>query len=129
MPADTLTKLRAQRTKLRNKAALILFGRAVYSTLAATSIAIGFFTGIQIGRGNFDTATFATGVAGLFSLVCSLLALTLMRRRGLLRQMRALQAEVDDLADRNWELREAEERACGFFVALCVLFVRRVCLG
>ena len=125
MPADTRTKLRAQRTKLRNKAALILFGRAVYSTLAATSIAIGFFTGIQIGRGNFDTATFATGVAGLFSLVCSLLALTLMRRRGLLRQLRELQKEVDELADKNWELREAEERARGLIEAQGDLIVRR----
>ena len=105
MPADTRARLRAQRTKLRSKAALILFGRAVFTTLAVASTAIGFFTGIQIGRGNFDTASFATGVAGLFSLVCSLLALTLMRRRGLLRQLRTLQAEVDELADRNWELR------------------------
>src|SRR6185312_11609779 len=109
MPADTRSRLRAQRTKLRNKAALILFGRAVYSTLAVTSIAIGFFTGVQIGRGNFDLANFATGVAGLFSLVCALLALMLMRRRSLLRRMRDLQAEVDALADKNWELREAEE--------------------
>ena len=69
MPVDTRARLRTQRTRLRNKAALILFGRAVYSTLAVTSIAIGFFTGIQIGRGNFDTASFASGVAGLFSLV------------------------------------------------------------
>ncbi|MGN6573701.1 MAG: ATP-binding protein [Pseudolabrys sp.] len=125
MPADTQTRLRAQRTKLRNKAALLLFGRTVYSTLAVTSIAIGFFTGIQIGRGNFDTASFATGVAGLFSLVCSLLALTLMRRRGLLRQLRALQVEVDELADRNWELREAEERARGLIEAQGDLIVRR----
>jgi len=129
MPADTRTRLRAQRTKLRNKAALILFGRAVYSTLAVTSIAIGFFTGIQIGRGNFDTASFATGVAGLFSLVCALLALTLMRRRGLLRQLRALQKEVDELADKNWELREAEERARGLIEAQGDLIVRRDSTG
>ena len=129
MPADTRTRLRAQRTKLRNKAALILFGRAVYSTLAVTSIAIGFFTGIQIGRGNFDTASFATGVAGLFSLVCALLALMLMRRRGLLRRMRELQAELDALADKNWELREAEERARGLIEAQGDLIVRRDAAG
>jgi PAS domain S-box-containing protein len=129
MPADTRTKLRAQRTKLRNRAALILFGRTVFSTLAVCSTAVGFFTGIQIGRGNFDLANFATGVAGLFSLVCALLALMLMRRRGLLRQIRELRTEVDELADKNWELREAEERARGLIEAQGDLIVRRDSAG
>jgi len=129
MPADTRTRLRAQRTKLRNRAALILFGRAAYTTLSVVSIAIGFFTGIRIGRGNFDPINFATGVAGLLSFACAMLALMVMRRRGSLRQIRELQVEVDELADRNWELREAEERARGLIEAQGDLIVRRDSAG
>jgi len=125
MPVDTRTRLRAQRVKLRNRAALILFGRAAFTTLSVLSVAIGFFTGIQIGRGNFDAGNYATGVGALFAVACAMLALMLMRRRGLLRQLRALQIEVDDLTDRNWELREAEERARGLIEAQGDLIVRR----
>jgi PAS domain S-box-containing protein len=125
MHADTRTHMRAQRTRFRNKAALVLFGRAVFSTLAVVSTTIGFFTGIQIGRGNFDAANFATGVAALFAVACAMLAFMLMRRRSLLRQLRALQSEVDEFADRNWELREAEERARGLIDAQGDLIVRR----
>ncbi len=43
--------------------------------------------------------------------------------------MSALQIEVDELADRNWELREAEERARGLIEAQGDLIVRRDSAG
>ena len=35
----------------------------------------------------------------------------LMRRRAAKEKLRALQPRYEELSDRNWELREAEERA------------------
>jgi PAS domain S-box-containing protein len=58
-----------------------------------------------------------------------MLVLMLMRRRGSLRQIHELQVEVDELADRNWELREAEERARGLIEAQGDLIVRRDSAG
>jgi len=129
MPVDTRANLRTQRNRLRNRAALILFGRAAFTTMSVVSVAIGFFTGIQIGRGNFDAGNYAIGVGALFAVACSMLALMLIRRRSLLRRMSALQIEADDLADRNWELREAEERARGLIEAQGDLIVRRDSAG
>ena len=129
MPVDTRARLRTQRTRLRNKAALILFGRAAFTTMSVVSVAVGFFAGIEIGRGNFDAGNYAVGVGALFAVACAMLALMLMRRRSLLRRLSALQAEVDDLADRNWELREAEERARGLIEAQGDLIVRRDSAG
>src|SRR6185437_12467700 len=65
----------------------------------------------------------------LFAVACSMLALMLIRRRSLLRRLSALQIEADDLADRNWELREAEERARGLIEAQGDLIVRRDSAG
>jgi PAS domain S-box-containing protein len=129
MQADTKTRIRAARTKLRGKAALLLFGRSVVATLATISIALGFFAGIQLQRGEFDPSSFATGVAALFSAACSALAWLLIRRRGLTARLKELERRADELADRNWELREAEERARSLLEAQGDLIVRRNARG
>jgi PAS domain S-box-containing protein len=129
MQVDTQTRIRAARNKLRGKAALLLFGRSVVATLATVSAALGFFAGIQLQRGAFDPSSFATGVAALFSAACSALAWLLMRQRTLIAKLKDLERSLDDFIDRNWELREAEERARSLLEAQGDLIVRRNAQG
>jgi len=115
----------AVRRRQRNRAALVLFGRAVVSTLAVLSGALGFLTGIQMQSGSYDPYAYATGVGALFAAACAVIAFGLTRRRAGVEKIRALEARVDELTDRNWELREAEERARSLLEAQGDLIVRR----
>ena len=49
----------------------------------------------------------------------------LMRQRAHKAKLRALEARIEELSDRNWELREAEERARSLLEAQGDLIVRR----
>ena len=71
----------AIRRRTRNRAALVLFGRAVVTTLAIVSGALGFLTGIRMSADNYDPRAYATGVAALFAAACAVIAFMLMRRR------------------------------------------------
>ena len=115
----------AVRRRQRNRAALVLFGRAVVTTLAVVSGALGFLTGIQMQSDSYDPYAYATGVGALFAAACAVIAFGLMRRRAGVEKIRALEARVDELTDRNWELREAEERARSLLEAQGDLIVRR----
>src|SRR5665647_2802006 len=101
------------RTSARNKAALLLFGRTVVITLSIVSAALGFMAGIRIqsANGNYEPYAFATGVGALFAAACAVIAFLLMRRRIVAERLRTLEVRFEELSDRNWELREAEERA------------------
>jgi len=115
----------AIRRSTRNRAALVLFGRAVVTTLAVISGALGFFTGIEMQRGSYDPYAYATGVGALFAASCAVIAFGLTRRRAGVERIRALESRVDELTDRNWELREAEERARSLLEAQGDVIVRR----
>jgi PAS domain S-box-containing protein len=113
----------------RNKAALLLFGRAFLTTAGVIWGAIGFIAGIIIQRPNFDPYDYATGVGALFAIACATIALLLRGRRARKRKIRALEAELEELSDHNWELREAEERARSLLEAQGDLIVRRDAQG
>ncbi len=113
----------------RNKAALLLFGRAFLTTAGIIWGAIGFIAGIIIQRPNFDPYDYATGVGALFAVACATIALLLRGRRNRKRKIRELEAELEELSDRNWELREAEERARSLLEAQGDLIVRRDAQG
>jgi len=115
----------AIRRRTRNRASLLLFGRAIVTTLGVVSGALGFLTGIRMSADNYDPAAYATGVAALFAAACAVIAFLLMRRRLMIDKTRRLQAQVEELNDRNWELREAEERAHSLLQAQGDLIVRR----
>jgi PAS domain S-box-containing protein len=115
----------AIRRASRNRAALVLFGRAVMSTLAVVSAGLGFFTGIQMQSDTYDPYAYATGVGALFAAACAIIAFMLTRRRLGAAKIRALAARVEDLSDRNWELREAEERARSLLESQGDLILRR----
>ena len=95
-------------------------------------LVIGFSLGLgftsQISPDNqkaYNPHLFAIGLAGLLAIAFILIAVLLYRRRKLRRALRQLEAQVEELSDRNFELREAEQRAIGFLEAQGDLIVRR----
>jgi len=96
------------RKRARNKAALVLFGRAVVSTMAVVSGWLGFLTGVRLQSSNYDPYAYATGVGALFAAACAFIAYMLMRQRAYAENMRGLQTRIEELSDDNWELREVE---------------------
>jgi PAS domain S-box-containing protein len=119
----------AFRKRKRNRAALVLFGRAVMTTLAVVSGTLGFLAGARMQSASYDPYAYATGAGALFAAACAVIAFLLMRRRVMKERLRQLESRVEDLSDRNWELREAEERARSLLEAQGDLIVRRDALG
>ena len=100
--------VRQTRNRARNKAALVLFGRAAVATMALVSGWLGFIAGIRLQSSNNDPYAFAMGVGALFAAACAVIAFMLMRQRAHKAKVRALEARIDELSDENWELREVE---------------------
>lgn len=117
------------RTRARNRRALVLFGRAVMVTLAVVSGALGFLAGIRFQSGTYDPNAYATGAATLFAIACAAIAVLLARRRTLRSRLRRAEARIEELSDRMWELREAEEHARSLLEAQGDLIVRRDAQG
>src|SRR6185437_10063370 len=99
------------RKRARDKAALVLFGRAVVATMTVISGWLGFLTGIRLQSSHFDPYSYATGVGALFAAACAVIAFMLMRQRAHVDKMRALEARIEELSDDNWELHEIEVSA------------------
>ena len=105
--------MQSARKRARNTASLILFGRAVVSTMAAVSGWLGFLAGIQLQKSNYDPYAYATGVGALFAATCAIIAFMLMRQRSHNDKVRSLEARIEELSDDNWELHEIEVSALG----------------
>ncbi|MEN3376544.1 MAG: hypothetical protein V7604_1899 [Hyphomicrobiales bacterium] len=72
------------------------------------------------------TAYLAATIAGAFIVVaCGALALLTRRNRMLATKLARLEEQIEDLGDRNWELKEATERSRSFLEALGDVIVRR----
>src|SRR5450830_443633 len=99
------------RKRARNKAALVLFGRAVVSTMAVVSGWLGFLTGIRLQSSTYDPYAYGTGVGALFAAACAIIAFMLMRQRTHADKVRALETRIEELSDDNWELHEVEMNA------------------
>jgi signal transduction histidine kinase/DNA-binding response OmpR family regulator len=67
----------------------------------------------------------ATTAGGLIIAACGALALLTRRNRILTAELARIEEQVEDLGDRNWELREAAERSRSFLEALGDVIVRR----
>jgi PAS domain S-box-containing protein len=124
--ASTVSEIR---NRTRNKRALVLFGRAAVTTLAVVSGGLGFLTGVRFQGDTYDPNAYATGASALFAAACTVIAFMLMRRRAMRTKLRKVVAENEELMDRNWELREAEERARSLLDAQGDLIVRRDAKG
>ena len=73
----------------------------------------------------YDPHAFAIGASFLFALACVALATLSMRLRLMRRKLRKIALHNEALADRNWELQEAEQRARSLFESQGDLIVLR----
>jgi PAS domain S-box-containing protein len=122
---STAKRVSALRKSSRNTRSLVLFGRTVVITLSVISGGLGFLAGVRMQDGVYDPHAYAIGAGALFAAAMAFIAFQLMRRRVNKQKMQRLEARVEELSDRNWELREAEERARSLLEAQGDLIVRR----
>jgi PAS domain S-box-containing protein len=122
---STAKRISALRTSSRNTRSLVLFGRTVVVTLSVISGSLGFLAGARMRDGAYDPHAYAIGAGSLFAAAMAVIAFLLVRRRIHKQKLRVLEARVEELSDRNWELREAEERSRSLLEAQGDLIVRR----
>jgi PAS domain S-box-containing protein len=87
--------------------------------------AYGFVAGSRPENSGYDPNTFAIGVSFLFALACVALASLSYRLRLMRQRLRKIALHSETLADRNWELQEAEQRARSLFESQGDLIVLR----
>jgi PAS domain S-box-containing protein len=83
----------------------------------------GFIAGSR--SEDYDPQNFAIVASFLFALACVALAIMSARLRWIRKRLRKLALHNEALADRNWELKEAEERARTLFESQGDLIVLR----
>ncbi len=87
--------------------------------------AYGFITGSRSENSGYDPHNFAIGVAFLFAIACVALAALSVRIRLMRKKLRKIALHNEAMADRNWELQEAEQRARLLFESQGDLIVLR----
>src|SRR6516164_10675286 len=92
---------------------------------AAFGGAYGFIAGSRSDQSGYDPNAFAIGASFLFALACLGLATLSIRLRFLNKRVRKIALHNEALADRNWELQEAEQRARSLFESQGDLIVMR----
>jgi signal transduction histidine kinase/CheY-like chemotaxis protein len=102
---------------------LSLIVRAIVITTMSFAVAFGFLSGTT--GANYDPYLFAIGVATLFGASCGAMGILISRIRQMKAELRRLEAHLEEAADRNWEISEAQERAKSFFEAQGDVIVRR----
>ena len=117
-------KLRLRRFSRRHP--WIIFSVRSFTIFSATfGGAYGFIAGSRSESSGYDPNAFAIGASFLFALACVALATLSMRLRFLHKRLRRIALHNESLVDRNWELKEAEERARSLFEAQGDLIVLR----
>ena len=99
--------------------------RAIVLTVTSFAIAFGFLSGTMADSAHYDPQAFAVGTAALFGAACGALGILVSRIRQMKRELHWLETRLDEAEDRNWETREAQERAKSFFEAQGDVIVRR----
>ncbi len=92
---------------------------------AAFGGAYGFIAGSRSENSGYEAHAFAIGASFLFAVACVALATLSIRLRWMRKKMRMIALHNEALADRNWELKEAEERARSLFESQGDLIVLR----
>ncbi|MDB5520578.1 MAG: sensor histidine kinase [Tardiphaga sp.] len=103
--------------------------RAYVIFSAAFGGAYGFMSGSRSPNSGYDPHAFAIGASLLFALACAALAALSMRLRVINRRLRVMAVHNEALVDRNWELKEAEDRARSLFESQGDLIVLRAADG
>jgi PAS domain S-box-containing protein len=103
-------KLRIRRFTRRHPW-LVFAVRSFMIFSAAFGGAYGFIAGSRPEISGYDPNAFAIGIAFLFAIACMALASLSFRLRFMRQKLRKLALHNEALADRNWELQEAEQHA------------------
>ncbi|MFT4120987.1 ATP-binding protein [Bradyrhizobium sp.] len=107
-------KVRMRRFRRRYpKTAFAIRSFMIFS--ATFGAAYGFVSGSRSENSGYDPNAFAIGASFLFAIACLGLATLSMRLRFVNKRLRTLATHNEALIDRNWELKEAEERARSLF--------------
>jgi len=110
---------------LFSRQAILYVLRAAVILSMSFAMAFGFLAGSSGPWANYDPYLFAVGTSALFGAACGAIALLVASRLALRAQLRAAAERIEELADRNWELKEIEERAKSFLEAQGDVIVRR----
>jgi hypothetical protein len=94
------------------------YGRRILSVVVRAAVLLSMSFGIGFGVlaamrspvGAYDPHAFALGLAALFGAACGAIGLLFSRTRKLKHDLLELQVSAEELADRNWELKESEDR-------------------
>lgn len=109
-------RIKVRMRRFRRRHPRIAFAIRSFMIFSATfGGAYGFITGSRTENSGYDPNAFAIGASFLFALACLGLATLSMRLRFVNKRLRTLAAHNEALIDRNWELKEAEERARSLF--------------
>ncbi len=92
---------------------------------AAFGGAYGFIDGSRSEKSGYDPNTFAIGASFLFAIACVAVATLSIRLRWMRNKLRKIALHNEAMADRNWELQEAEQRARRLFESQGDLIVLR----
>src|SRR4030081_2875527 len=87
--------------------------------------AYGFIAGSKSENSGYAPNAFAIGASFLFAIACVALAALSFRLRWMRQKLRKIAMHSETLADRNWELQEAEQRARSLFESQGDLIVLR----
>jgi PAS domain S-box-containing protein len=117
-------RMRIRRFKRRHPR-LVITVRSFITFSAAFGGAYGFIAGSRSEHSGYDPNAFAIGASFLFAIACVGLATLSMRLRWVNRRLRKLALHNETLVDRNWELKEAEQRARSLFESQGDLIVLR----
>jgi PAS domain S-box-containing protein len=104
---------------------IVLSVRSLIIFSATFGGAYGFIVGSRSEAAHYDPHNFAIGASFLFALACLALVTLSMRLRFLRKKFRKIAIHNEALVDRNWELKEAEERARSLFESQGDLIVLR----
>ncbi|MEK9280626.1 MULTISPECIES: ATP-binding protein [unclassified Bradyrhizobium] len=119
-------RIKVRMRRFRRRHPRIAFAIRSFVIFSATfGAAYGFITGSRAEHSGYDPNAFAIGASFLFALACLGLATLSMRLRFVNKRLRKLAAHNEALIDRNWELKEAEERARSLFESQGDLIVLR----
>jgi len=121
-------KLRLRRFARRHRAVIAAI-RSFMIFSAAFGGAYGFIVGSRSEHSGYNPHAFAIGASFLFAIACLALATVSVRLRLLRRKMRKIVLHNEAMADRNWELQEAEGRARSLFESQGDLIVMRDASG
>ena len=113
---DRTFRIKVRMRRFRRRHPRLVFAlRSVMIFSATFGAAYGFIAGSRAEKSGYDPNAFAIGASFLFALACLGLATLSMRLRFVNKRLRTLAAHNEALIDRNWELKEAEERARSLF--------------